>query len=159
MYVIFCSSFLAPLLNSFTFWICLPVINGFTYTAINSSVLILFLIGTTRLLIRGHEWSWHIRLGIRGSGVRTPAAPGNLWPWVAKKITSDSQPKNSVPFMKRKFARRTLTDKKKSSKYQKCHCLLLEHFCYYHQYCKTFKQIEATALNHRYFVNIIQEKN
>jgi len=37
-----------------------------------------------------------IRLGIWGSVVQTPAAPGNLWPRVAKKITNDSSQKQSA---------------------------------------------------------------
>jgi len=65
-----------------------------------------------------------IRLGIGGSGVRTPApaAPGNLRSRVAKKITSDSQPKQRA-FNKEKICKayfkkecsRSLTEAKTQS--------------------------------------------
>jgi len=45
-----------------------------------------------------------IRLGIWGSRVRTTAAPGNLWPWVAKKLqVIPSQ--NSVPLLSKKICK------------------------------------------------------
>jgi len=51
-----------------------------------------------------------------GSRVRTLAVPVSResLPPGCQKITSDSQPKNSVPLMNKKIARRTLKDFKKS---------------------------------------------
>jgi len=53
------------------------------------------------------EWSWHPAGNLRvqgsnpsGSKVQTPAAPGNLWPQVAKKRTSDSQSKTVWDLLK-----------------------------------------------------------